>query len=143
MNNDTEQSNSQTMHLRVLMPTEVLVDEPVVKVIAEADNGEFCLLPRHVDFVATLVPGILVFRTDQAQDNFAAIDEAILVKCGRDVFVSTLNGVRHKDINKLHRLVEERFLELDEHERKTRTALARLEAGTLRGFKQLQEVFRG
>jgi F-type H+-transporting ATPase subunit epsilon len=39
--------------------------------------------------------------------------------------------------------VEERFLELDEHERKTRTALARLEAGTLRGFRELQEKFHG
>jgi F-type H+-transporting ATPase subunit epsilon len=143
MNNGTKQTKSQNMHLRVLLPTEVLVDEPVIKVIAEADNGAFCLLPRHVDFVATLVPGILVFHSEQTQDNYAAIDEGILVKCGRDVFVSTLNGVRHSDIDKLHSLVEERFLELDEHERKTRTALARLEAGTLRGFKQLQEVFRG
>jgi F-type H+-transporting ATPase subunit epsilon len=32
---------------------------------------------------------------------------------------------------------------LDESERKARTALARLEAGTLRGFRELQERFRG
>ena len=64
------------------------------------------------------------------------MDEGVLVKCGRDVLVSTLNGVRHNDLERLHTLVEERFLELDEHERKTRTALARLEAGTLRGFRE-------
>jgi F-type H+-transporting ATPase subunit epsilon len=131
------------MHLRVLLPTEVLVDEEVVKIIAEAVNGEFCLLPRHVDFVAALVPGILCFCAEQGEKSYAAVDEGVLVKCGRDVFVSTLNGVRHSDLERLHTMVEERFLELDEHERKTRTALARLEAGTLRGFRELQEKFRG
>ncbi|MGD8593390.1 MAG: F0F1 ATP synthase subunit epsilon [Gammaproteobacteria bacterium] len=131
------------MRLRVLLPTEVLVDEAVVKIIAEAVNGEFCLLPRHVDFVAALVPGILCFCAERGEESYAAVDEGVLVKCGRDVLVSTLNGVRHNDLERLHTLVEERFLELDEHERKTRTALARLEAGTLRGFRELQEKFHG
>jgi F-type H+-transporting ATPase subunit epsilon len=131
------------MHLQVLLPTEVLVDEEVVKVIAEADNGEFCLLPRHIDFVATLLPGVLCFCTEQGEENYAAVDEGVLVKCGRDVFVSTYNGVRDTDLAKLQTLVAERFVELDEHERKTRTALARLEAGTLRGFRELQEKFHG
>lgn len=150
--------DDQTMHLKILLPTEELVDETVLKVIAEADNGVFCLLPRHIDFVATLVPGILVFLTEpdytgpddtgtdhgkQSKENFAAVDEGVLVKCGRSVFVSTLNGVRDTDLSRLQSLVEERFLELDEHERKTRSALARLEAGTLRGFRQMQEILRG
>ncbi|MCG6985264.1 MAG: F0F1 ATP synthase subunit epsilon, partial [Thiocapsa sp.] len=106
---------------------------------AEAENGSFCLLPRHIDFVAALVPGVLTFVTPAGAETFAAIDEGILVKCGQDVFVSTLNGVRGTDLGRLKALVEERFLELGEHERKARTALARLEAGTLRGFLELQE----
>lgn len=140
---DTEVNKSHSMHLRVLLPTEVLVDEDVIKVIAEAANGAYCFLPRHVDFVAALIPGVLCFCSQLGDESYAAVDEGILVKCGRDVFVSTLNGVRHSDLEHLHTLVEERFLELDEHERKTRTALARLEAGTLRGFRELQEKFRG
>ena len=49
------------MKLTVLLPTEILVDEEVAKVVAEAQNGSFCLLPRHIDFVAALVPGLLSF----------------------------------------------------------------------------------
>lgn len=143
MSNSTARGNSRSMRLRVLLPTQVLVDEEVEKIIAEAQNGEFCLLPRHVDFVTALVPGILCFCAKQGEENYAAIDEGVLVKCGRDVYVSTLNGVRHSDIESLHTLVEEHFLDLDEHERKTRSALARLEAATLRGFMELQEKFRG
>jgi len=131
------------MRLQVLLPTEVLVDERVIKVITEAENGAFCLLPRHIDFVAALVPGVLCFCGNDGVENFAAIDEGVLVKCGQEVFVSTLNGVRGTDLDALRSMVEERFLELDEHERKSRTALARLEAGTLRGFRELQEKFHG
>jgi F-type H+-transporting ATPase subunit epsilon len=131
----------QGMRLRVLLPTEVLVDEQVIKIVAEAENGSFCLLPRHIDFIAALVPGVLCFHTPAGEENYAAIDQGMLVKCGGDVAVSTLNGVRGTDLALLQTLVEERFLELDEHERKARTALARLEAGTLRGFRELQEQF--
>ena len=127
------------MQLQVLLPTEILVDEKVVKVIAEAENGSFCLLPRHIDFVAALKPGILSFYSVDGDEFFAAVDVGILVKCGREVLVSTLNGVRGSNLDQLQTLIDERFLELDEHERKARTALARLEAGTLRGFKELQE----
>lgn len=135
--------NRHYLHLQVLVPTEVLVDLKVSKVIAEAENGEFCLLPRHIDFVAALVPGVLCFCTEEGDERYAAVDEGVLVKCGHHVYVSTLNGVRGTDITRLQALVEEHFLELDEHERKARTALARLEAGALRGFRELQEKFHG
>jgi F-type H+-transporting ATPase subunit epsilon len=132
-----------TMRLRVLLPTEVLVDENVVKLIAEAENGAFCLLPRHIDFVSALVPGILYFYPPAQGELIAAVAEGVLVKCGREVLVSVLDGVRDTALERLQSLIAERFLTLDEHERKTRTALARLEAGTLRGFRKLQETTVG
>ncbi len=138
-----EISNTRDMRLRVLLPSEVLIDKAVVKVIAEAENGSFCLLPRHIDFVAALVPGVLCFYSRDGEESYAAIDEGILVKCGRDVSVSTLNSVRGADLDDLRLLVEDRYLELDDHERKARTALARLEAGTLRRFRELQEESHG
>jgi F-type H+-transporting ATPase subunit epsilon len=128
------------MRLRVLLPTEILVDEPVSRIIAEADDGAFCLLPRHIDFAAALVPGILGFFDGDGTERFVAIDRGILVKCADEVSVSTLNGVTGDDLETLRGLVQQRFLTLDEHERRTRTALARLEAGTLRAFRQLQET---
>lgn len=132
----------QVMQLKILLPTHVLVDEAVTKVITEADNGAFCLLPRHVDFVAALVPGVLCFVGEDGGEYFAAVDQGILVKCAGEVLVSTLNGVRGTDLVDLESLVQESFLDLDEHERKARSALARLEAGALRRFRELQETVR-
>ncbi|MCP4078183.1 MAG: F0F1 ATP synthase subunit epsilon [Gammaproteobacteria bacterium] len=131
------------MLLKVLLPTEVLLDEPVTKVIAEAQNGSFCLLPRHIDFVSALAPGILVFFTQKNEEQYVAVDKGILIKCGREVLVSTYNGVRGNDLIKLKQLVAEHFIELDEQQRTARSALARLEAGVMRRIIDLEEYRHG
>ncbi|WP_206203125.1 F0F1 ATP synthase subunit epsilon [Thioalkalivibrio sp. XN8] len=130
---------SEDLRLRVLLPTRVLLDEPVRKVVAEAVNGSFCLLPRHLDFVAALVPGILVFVDADGRERFAAIDEGALVKCAETVTVSALDGAVGDALEELQALVDERYAALDEQEKKARSAVARLEAGTLRRFRELQE----
>ena len=131
------------MHLTISLPTERLVDEEISKITAEARNGSFCLLPRHIDFVATLTPGVLSFIDAGGREVFAAVDGGVLVKTGEDVRVSTAGGVRDTDLGRLQSLVEEQFLALDEAERKARTALARLEAGTVRRFMEMTDIARG
>ncbi len=127
------------MHLKLLLPTEVLVDEPATKVIAEGQNGYFCLLPRHVDFVAALVPGILYYTTRQGHERLVAVDEGTLVKCGDNVLVSTFSAIPGTDLATLQAAVAQTFRTLDEEERRARTALARLEAGTMRRFLELEK----
>ena len=132
--------SERRLQLQVLLPTEILVDEPATKVIAEAENGAFCLLPRHIDFVAALVPGILLYETAQGEERLLANDTGILVKAGDRVRVSVLNAVRGTRLDELRETVEAHFKSLDEHERLTRSALARLEAGTLRRFQRLEQA---
>jgi F-type H+-transporting ATPase subunit epsilon len=127
------------MNLKILLPTEVLLDEEVTKVTAEAQNGSFCLLPRHVDFVAALAPGLLSFETGEGKEVFVAVDEGVLVKCGQDVLVSTRNAVRGGELGELRRIVEERFLVLDDKEKTARTAMAKIEAGFVRRFLEIQK----
>ena len=52
---------TSVMHLKVVLPTKILLELDVLKVNAEAENGMFCLLPHHLDFVATLVPSLISF----------------------------------------------------------------------------------
>ena len=126
------------MRLKVLLPSRVLVDEQVSKVVAEAGNGFFALLPRHVDFLAALVPGLFSFVTEEGREEFLAVDEGILVKVGQEVLVSTRNATRGPDLGTLRQTVEEQYLRQDERERQTRTALAKLEADLVRRFIDLQ-----
>jgi F-type H+-transporting ATPase subunit epsilon len=125
------------MRLKVLLPTEVLFDEKVTKVTAEAENGFFCILPRHIDFVTALVPGILSFETAGKGEEFLAIDEGILVKAGEEVLVSTRNGVRGTELGTLEKLVEEQFEILDDREKTARSASAKLEVDLVRRFMEL------
>ncbi len=125
------------MRLKVLIPTEILIDKEVTKIIAEAENGHFCLLPHHIDFVAALVPGILSFNSNSAAETFLAVDEGILVKCGAEVLVSVRNAVQGIDLETLKQTVEEQFRVLDEREKLTRSALAKFEAEMVRSFKEL------
>lgn len=122
------------MRLKVLLPWQVLVDEEVTKVIAEAEHGWFCLLPRHADVVAALVPGVLIFTGADGAERLVALDHAMLVKCGDEVLVSTWHGVRGEDLATLREVVDREFLALDDRERTARSALARLEAGVVRRF---------
>lgn len=127
------------MRLKILLPTYVLVDEPATKVIAKARNGYFCLLPRHIDFVASLVPGLFSFVSNQEREEFLAVDEGILIKCGQEVLVSTRNAARGADLGELRITVLEQFAMLDERERLTRSALAKLEADFVRRFIELRK----
>ncbi len=131
------------MQLKLQTPTQVLLDVPAVKVVAEAQNGLFCLLPRHVDFVAALVPGILYYTTAAGEERLVAVDEGALVKCGAEVLVSTTNAVLGTDLTALQAMVAETFLELDDDERRARSALARLESGALRRLLELEQQSHG
>lgn len=127
------------MRLKLLIPTHVVVDEEVEKVVAEGEHGSFCLLPRHVDFLAALVPGLLAFVDATGKELFAAVDEGVLVKRGEEVLVSTRQAVRGADLAQLRNTVREEFATLDERERAALAATAKLEASFLRGYLELTE----
>ncbi len=122
------------MRLKILLPTEVLLDRDVTQVSAEAANGQFALLPRHVDFVAPLVPSVLAFAPESGTTVYVGIDEGVLVKVGDEVLVSVRQATHSGTLDEVAQRVDEEFRVMDEHERKARSAAARLEAGLVRRF---------
>jgi len=125
------------VRLKILLPAKVLLEEEVEKITAEAENGFFTLLPRHIDFVSALVPGIFSYVTRNGKEHILALDEGILVKQGNAVYVSTARAIQGDDLERLQIAVDEELKQLGEAERKARSVLARLEADTLRRFTRL------
>lgn len=119
------------MAVKVVVPSGVFLKQEAIKVVAEAQNGSFCLLPRHVDFTAALVPGILALTAPDGEETFLAVDEGILVKRGPEVLVSTWNAVRGA-LGELRQAVREQYRQLGEGEQKARLALDHLEASLVR-----------
>lgn len=130
------------MKLYVLLPERVLLETETVKVRAEAVDGHFCLEPRHVDFIAPLVPGVLSYVTPAGRTAYVAVDEGVLVKCGFEVRVSTFKAVAGDRLEILQAALAQEIRQLNEAEQATRSALARLEAGILRQYGQLKTVLQ-
>jgi F-type H+-transporting ATPase subunit epsilon len=131
--------SSSEMRFKVVLPTKILLETAAIKVIAEAENGMFCLLPHHIDFVSTLIPSLLSFVPPQGQEQFLAIDQGVLIKHGNEVIVATQNAVEGGDLGMLKKTVEEEFHFIDEREKTARSVLANLEVNTIRHFIELGE----
>ncbi|MCA9139999.1 MAG: F0F1 ATP synthase subunit epsilon [Planctomycetales bacterium] len=125
------------MILKIQTPSEIITREVVTKVIAEAENGCFCLLPRHVDFLAALVPGLIIFEDQHAKEHFVAVGEGLLVKRDDTVLVSVRHAIRGGDLGELRRSVREQLAIIDDREKATHAAVAKLEASFLRGYVEL------
>ncbi|PKN06412.1 MAG: F0F1 ATP synthase subunit epsilon [Deltaproteobacteria bacterium HGW-Deltaproteobacteria-7] len=126
------------MLLKILLPAEIMLEQEVKKIVAEAENGSFCLMPNHIDFVATLAPGIFTYERAEGGQELLAMDVGTLVKKGSDVLVSTRNAVKAAELGKLKQVVVEQYDVLDEREKLVRSAAAKLEASLIRRFVELK-----
>ena len=50
------------IRLRVVTPSRLVLDEEVDEVTAPGELGEFGVLPNHIAFLSTLVPGELTYK---------------------------------------------------------------------------------
>lgn len=122
-----------SMHLSVFLPTSHLLKEEVYKVKGESLTGEFCLKPRHIDYVTALSPGIFSYVTTSGRELFLAMDYGILVKQGAQVKVATRLAISG-ELGLLSQEVEKMLEESDDREAQNRTAIAKLEVGFLKRF---------
>lgn len=127
------------MHLKVLLPFQIFAEKTdVLRIVAETRQGSFGLLPRRLDCVAALAPGIVMYETEAEGEVYVAVDEGVLVKTGSDVLISVRRAIGGTDLGQLRKSVEQEFLTLDEREQSVRSVMAKLETGFLRRFAAFQ-----
>lgn len=123
------------MTLKVLLPFQVFVETAgVSRIVAETVEGYVGLLPRRLDCVAALAPGILIYETAAEGERYVAVDEGVMVKAGSLVLVSVRRALMGRDLAALHVAVEQAFLSVDEQEKRVRSVMAKLESGFLKRF---------
>jgi len=131
---------TKLMNLKILLPYQIFADlKGITRIVAETLQGSFGLLPHRLDCTAALAPGILTYETEEGKVVYIATDEGILVKAGANVLVSVRNAVGGVDLGDLHKTVIQDFENMDEHEKKVRTVMAKLELGFIRRFEEFRK----
>lgn len=123
------------MKLTIYLLSDIFLDLAVSRIVGEGPAGFFGILPRHIDFVTALVPGILKYVPESGSEEYVALKGGILVKQQDRVSVATPMAVRG-EMGFLKQTVDRMINEVDEREKQARTAVARLEAGFIRGFME-------
>lgn len=131
--------SQQFMNLKILLPFGIFASKGGVKrLVVETPAGSFGFLPRRLDCVTTLVPGILVYETEKAGETFTAVDEGVLLKTGFDILISVRRAVEGSDLARLRETVTREYLTLDDNEKNVRSVMAKLETGFLHRFAAFQ-----
>jgi F-type H+-transporting ATPase subunit epsilon len=127
------------MHLKILLPFAIFTERTAVsRIVAETLQGSMGILPRRLDCVAALVPGILLFEDGDGGETYVAVDEGVLVKKGSQVLVSVRNAIGGDDLRLLREAIDREFRNLDEEARSVRQVLAKMESMFIRRFVRYQ-----
>ena len=131
---------SRLMNLKVLLPFEIFAEKTgVTRIVAETRGGSFGLLPRRLDCVAALAPGILIYETEAEGEVCIAVDEGVLVKTGPTVLVSARRAIGGTDLGQLRDAVKREFLTLDEQEKSVRSVVAKMEGDFIRRLVEFHD----
>lgn len=115
------------MNLEIVTPSATILNkENVIRIVAESKSGHFGILPRRLDCVACLVPGIFFYETKEEGEKVVAIDEGILVKVDGQVRLAVRNAYEVKDLESLEADFIDQLLKVSEQEKHVRITTEKL-----------------
>jgi F-type H+-transporting ATPase subunit epsilon len=89
---------ADTLNLKVITPSKLVIDEEVDEVVAPGDSGEFGVLPGHVPLITTLMPGELTYKINGVEKSMI-IDGGIAEVSDDRVNVLTDNVLKSEEID--------------------------------------------
>ena len=126
------------MQLKILQPYQIVAEETdLVRIVAETHEGSIGLLPQRLDFVASLVPGILVYQLSDDRELYCLIDEGIIIKTGPMVVVSVRNAVVGEQLDHLRKKMHRQFVRQDKHETHIRSLMDKVETNLISRLSEL------
>jgi F-type H+-transporting ATPase subunit epsilon len=122
------------MRLRIITPLSVVVDENgVLALRAEDATGSFGILPRHADFLTSLVLSVVSWASSNGTRHYCAVRRGVLsVIAGRDIAIATREAVPGDDLATLDKMVLGRFRADFETERTEHVESTRLQLNAIR-----------
>lgn len=88
-----------TLHLKILTPRKVVIDESVVSVTAPSESeGEITILPKHTRLLTVLREGIITIRKQSAED-FLAVGGGYLETDGKELKILVSRAYHHHEVD--------------------------------------------
>ena len=123
------------MQVKLILPYRTILDKKAEKITAPGIDGEFQILPKHIDATWSLKSGILTIDTDKKL--YFAINTGVVVKQGDIVYISVFQAIPGDSLRELSETVKKSLTELSDRERKAREVLVKLEAETIKKFTEI------
>jgi F-type H+-transporting ATPase subunit epsilon len=122
------------MRLRIVTPLSVVVEEDDVAALrAEDASGSFGILPRHAQFLTSLVISVVSWKTGKGEQRYCAVRRGVLsVTGGQEIAIATREAVLGVDLATLDQTVLQRFRSDLESERTVRVDTTRLQLAAIR-----------
>lgn len=120
------------MKLRVLTPTEVVLEQDVIHVTAEDPTGSLGIRPGHTSLVTPLVASIVTARAPGGSERYVAVDGGVMLVAGDVVEIVARRAVASQDLAHLEGTVLEEFDKEEQLSRGNRLAFEKMRLGLMR-----------
>ena len=121
------------MRLRLITPTEVVLETDVEHVTVEDPTGSLGIRPGHAPLVTPLVPGIVQAREPAGRTQYVAVNGGVMLVGGDTVEIFSRQAVAGTDLQHLEDNVVAGFEKDVEEDRANRAAFEKLRVSFMRG----------
>ena len=128
------------MKVRVMTPTEVVIECEAAHVTAEDPTGSLGIRPGHAPLVTPLVPGILIVRDRDGRERYVAVNGGVLIVNRDTVEAVSRRAIAGEDIRHLEETALQSFERETEDDKMNHVAFEKLRIGFLRNVLDLERA---
>jgi len=130
-------NNSQLLHLKIVTPRGIFLEDDISELVAPGTDGDFGVLIGHTPFISSVRPGILkIFKNDKPE-LYSLMNGFVMVDVDKvRIFTEIIEQPDDIDLKRAERAkerAEKRLLE-----KKEDTDLRRAEAALKRSIARIQ-----
>ena len=127
------------LNLRIYTPEKLALEEEILKITVNGEEGSFTILPKHVDYISSFNDCIIYYTDKSNNIRFIAINQWILTKIGRNIEISTFHIITGNTLQELKDNMNEISKKSDELDIKEKQLNQNLKQIEFNLFKKIME----
>lgn len=92
---------SSILNLRIYTPEKLILEEEILKITLNGNEGSFTILPKHVDYISSFSDCIITYIDKNSGVNFLAVNQGVMTKIGRNIEISTFHVILGNSLQEL------------------------------------------